>query len=271
MLKWRIITALTLLPLVLGVVFLLPTAGFALAMAVVVALGAWEWTRLIGLREQRERAGHVAALLVLLAATAVCLGSTAATGLVLAVGVLGWLGLMAWLVAYQRGRATDTPITGARGALLGLLLFLPAWFGLVLIHGQPGGPWLVLMLLVLTWAADVGAYFAGRTLGKRRLAPRISPGKTVEGAVGGLLLTLIAAWLLALILPATVPGGLSLAVLAIATFVASVAGDLLESMVKRRCGVKDSGTLLPGHGGVLDRIDSLTATAPVFAAGLLWL
>ncbi|MFV8833722.1 phosphatidate cytidylyltransferase [Aquisalimonas sp. APHAB1-3] len=271
MLKWRVITALVLLPLVLGVVFLLPTAGFALAMAVVVGLGAWEWTRLIGLRAQRERAGHVAALLILLVGSAVCLASAVATSLVLAVGVVGWLGLITWLAAYQRGQAADGPVTGRAGTLLGLLLFVPAWFGLVFVHGQPGGAWLVFMLLVLTWAADVGAYFAGRALGRRRLAPRISPGKTMEGAAGGLALTLVAAWVLASVLPAPLPGGLSLLLLAVAVFVASVAGDLFESMIKRRCGVKDSGTLLPGHGGVLDRIDSLTATAPVFAAGLLWL
>ncbi|SEO54482.1 phosphatidate cytidylyltransferase [Aquisalimonas asiatica] len=271
MLKWRVITALILLPLVLGVVFFLPTAGFALAMAVVVALGAWEWTHLIGIQAQRERLAHVGALLVLVAGSAAALGSATAASVVLAIGVVGWLGLIGWLVAYQRGRAADTPVTGRPGTVLGLLLFVPAWFGLVFVHGQPGGAWLVFSLLVLTWAADVGAYFAGRALGRRRLAPRISPGKTMEGAAGGLALTLVAAWLLASVLPAPLPGGLSLVFLAVAMFVASVAGDLFESMIKRRCGVKDSGTLLPGHGGVLDRIDSLTATAPVFAAGLSWL
>ena len=271
MLKWRFATALVLLPLVLGAVFFLPTGGFALAAAVVVALAAWEWTRLIGIASLRDRRLHVFALLVLMAGSALLLADAVGAAVILTLGALAWVVLAFWLLRFERGLTADTAVTGATAGAVGLLLFVPAWFALVWLHARPDGAWMLLTVFVLTWAADVGAYFAGRAFGRRRLAPRTSPGKTLEGAAGGLILTLAAAGLLAAYFPVALPGGATLVMLALLTFVASVLGDLVESMIKRRCGVKDSGALLPGHGGILDRIDSLTATAPVFATGLLWL
>lgn len=153
--------------------------------------------------------------------------------------------------------------------LFGLLILLPAWYGLVWLKGQPNGLWLILALMVLVWAADIGAYFAGKTWGKRKLAPRVSPGKSIEGLLGGVavtqLLTLIALLYLGWGLTSVLLGQLG----ALLVVLFSVVGDLTESMFKRDQGMKDSSNLLPGHGGVMDRIDSLTAAIPVFS--LCWL
>lgn len=272
MLRWRFVTALALLPLVLGAVFLLPTAAFAGVMAAVVALAGWEWSRLIGIRGRNGRAAYTLVLVGIALASAVFLPYAPASALVIALGALVWVILSLWLVSFETGRSSDAPVRGGYGMLLGVLVLVPGWFAVCWLHGRADdGPWLVMSALILTWAADAGAYFLGRWLGRRRLAPRISPGKTREGAAGGLAAALVVGGLMATLFPVQLPSGPWLVVLIAMTVVASVVGDLFESMIKRRCGVKDSGTLLPGHGGILDRVDSLTATMPVFAAGLLWL
>lgn len=154
--------------------------------------------------------------------------------------------------------------------LIGLLILLPAWQGLVLFKQWPEANWLILAVMVLVWGADIGAYFAGRRFGKRKLAPQVSPGKSWEGVFGGLLATLLICVGVAIYRDWSFVG-LLMGLLGTAVVVLiSVVGDLTESMFKRQSGVKDSSNLLPGHGGVLDRIDSLTAAIPVFAA-LLWL
>ncbi len=268
MLKWRIITALILLPLVLGGIFLLPGWGFAIALGIVVLLGAWEWARLVSVERQSSRWAWLGAVTVLMG----LLGGSGDPGIVLVpvllLGLIWWL-YAAWQVLRFSGAERETgAFRGGPALIAGLLVLLPAWVGLVWLHGLEAGPWLVLMVLVITWAADVGAYFAGRGLGRTRLAPAVSPGKTWEGVVGGLALALVAAAVMLFLfpLPPLPMGGLLL--LAAVTVVFSVLGDLYESLVKRRRGVKDSGALLPGHGGVLDRIDSLTATGTVYALGI---
>ena len=154
--------------------------------------------------------------------------------------------------------------------IIGLLILLPAWQGLVLFKQWPEANWLILAVMVLVWGADIGAYFSGRRFGKRKLAPQVSPGKSWEGVFGGLLATLLICVGVAIYRDWSF-ASLLLGLLGTAVVVLiSVVGDLTESMFKRQAGVKDSSNLLPGHGGVLDRIDSLTAAIPVFAA-LLWL
>ncbi|MFP4131728.1 MAG: phosphatidate cytidylyltransferase, partial [Thiohalospira sp.] len=148
----------------------------------------------------------------------------------------------------------------------GLVALIPAWFSLVHLHGTTDGPWWVLALMFLIWGADTGAYFAGRALGRHRLAPSVSPGKTWEGAIGGLALALLAGTAVAMAAGLAIPTGFSL--VAAVTVAASVVGDLGESLLKRAADRKDSGTLFPGHGGVLDRVDSLLAATPVFVLGL---
>lgn len=143
-------------------------------------------------------------------------------------------------------------------------VLIPAWAALTAIKALPDGEWLILLLLLLVWGADTGAYFTGRALGKRKLMPRVSPGKTLEGVYGGLVVCVVIAAIYAFFRELSLNSAVFLMLLAVLTAVASVLGDLFESMFKRERGIKDSGTLLPGHGGVLDRIDSITAAAPIF-------
>ena len=187
-------------------------------------------------------------------------------GAVVSLGAWEWARLAGFTAQVQRVAYAALVAT----LLFGLLILLPAWQGLVLFKQWPEANWLILAVMVLVWGADIGAYFAGRRFGKRKLAPQVSPGKSWEGVFGGLLATLLICvgvaiyrdWSFASLLLGLI--GTAVVVLI------SVVGDLTESMFKRQSGVKDSSNLLPGHGGVLDRIDSLTAAIPVFAA-LLWL
>ena len=265
MLRQRVITALVLLPIALGGFFLLDGAAFALFIAAVIGLGAWEWARLAGLAGQPQRVGYAASVGLLLFGL-YQLPSLAPW--VLALGV-AWWGVATLLVLSYPGSSRYW--AGVPGKLLiGLLILLPAWQGLVLFKQWPLANSLILAVMVLVWAADIGAYFSGKAFGKRKLAPRVSPGKSWEGLLGGLLTSLL------LTLVTGLYRGwagqvlfLALAGAALVVLI-SVVGDLTESMFKRQSGVKDSSNLLPGHGGVLDRIDSLTAAVPVFAA-LLWL
>lgn len=265
-LQQRIITAVVLVPLVVWCIFLAPGAwafrGFA---AAIVAIAAWEWAAMMGWTSLPLRAVYAGLVLALL-------------------GLLWWFPLVAqaqfmlyflavafWLLAHRLVRAypakaerwADLPLLFA----IGLVLLVPAWMGLTALHGK--SPWWLFYLLLLVWGADTGAYFAGRAFGKTKLAPAVSPGKTLEGFLGGLALTM------ALALAVSFHNGFegrrfwAFMGLSLLTVLASVLGDLFESMVKRRAGIKDSGAIFPGHGGALDRIDSLTAAAPVFALGFL--
>jgi phosphatidate cytidylyltransferase len=149
------------------------------------------------------------------------------------------------------------------------VVLLPAWIGLAYLRLDQAGSWLILYVIALVACADIGAYFAGRAFGRHKMAPAVSPGKTLEGLAGGITAVALFALLIsAIALPAAISPSAFL-LLSMATALASVLGDLVESMVKRHRGVKDSGTLLPGHGGVLDRIDSLAAAIPVFAFGMV--
>ncbi|BBN53078.1 phosphatidate cytidylyltransferase [Pseudomonas chlororaphis subsp. aurantiaca] len=265
MLKQRIITALILLPIALCGFFLLEGSAFALFIGLVVTLGAWEWARLAGFEAQSTRIAYAVVVAALLFLMQLLPGIAP---WVLGVAVLWW-GLATFLVlTYPR---TSEHWAGAAAKLvIGLLILLPAWQGLVFIKQQPLGNWLIMAVMVLVWGADIGAYFSGKAFGKRKLAPQVSPGKSWEGVYGGLLLSLVIAAVVGLVAGWSF-GQIILGLLgaAIVVFI-SVVGDLTESMFKRQAGIKDSSNLLPGHGGVLDRIDSLTAAIPVFAV-LLWM
>ncbi|WP_213876891.1 phosphatidate cytidylyltransferase [Pseudomonas sp. dw_358] len=264
MLKQRIITALILLPVALCGFFLLSGAGFALFIGLVVTLGAWEWARLSGLEGEVARVVFALAVAVLLS---FLYHSPSLAPWLLTAAVVWWGLATGLVVTYPRTAARWGGLPGK--LLIGLLVLLPAWQGLVLIKQWPLGNWLIMAIMVLVWGADIGAYFSGKAFGRRKLAPEVSPGKSWEGFIGGMALCLVIALVVGLSRHWTARE-LVLGLIATAIVVAiSVVGDLTESMFKRRAGIKDSSNLLPGHGGVLDRIDSLTAAIPVFTV-LLW-
>lgn len=277
MLKTRILTALVLIPLLLAALFWLPSPMIAVLFGAIILIGAWEWGTLTGFRGG-QRIAYVASVMVLgvLAVTPIvvlALGQLPVLVLLVNFGVV----LVFWLAALVtliRGRADSFLFHSAPGrALSGFFVLVPAWQAAVLLHAQDlDQPALLLFLFLLVWGADTFAYFAGHKFGRHKLAPAVSPGKTIEGVAGGM----VAVLLLAVLAGVYVwhHDGVKLLwwiLLCLAVGLISVLGDLVESKVKRVAGVKDSGTIVPGHGGVLDRIDALTSAAPAFAFGTLLL
>lgn len=265
MLKQRIITALFMLPVALCGFFLLNNGWFALFIGAVVTVGAWEWARLAGFESQSKRVLYALVVAALLSGLYLC---PQLAGWVLLVGVAWWVLATALVLSYPV--SSHYWSTCNAKLAIGLLILLPAWQGLVLFKQWPEANALILAVMVLVWGADIGAYFAGRRFGKRKLAPQVSPGKSWEGVYGGLLATLAICLGVALYRDWSISGTLLAMAGTVVVVLISVVGDLTESMFKRQAGLKDSSNLLPGHGGILDRIDSLTAAIPVFAA-ILWL
>ena len=262
MLKQRILTALVLAPLALAGVFLLPPGGFAVFMGLIIALGGWEWANLSGFGQPLVRIGFG-----VLVALACLLVVTLPPVLVLGVAACWWL--LAFILV--RGYPASARYCQSKilRLMMGLVTLVPAWFGMVQLKNLEHGNILILTVLVMVWAADCGAYFAGRAFGKSRLAPNVSPKKTLEGVVGGILLALFISAGIALWNDFSFARGLGLMMLTVITVLVSVLGDLWESVLKRERGIKDSSNLLPGHGGILDRVDSLTAAVPVFTLALI--
>lgn len=259
MLRQRIITAAWLIPLALIGLFGLEGEGFRLFTAAVVLLAAWEWANLAGITASGPRLLAVAGLAALLALSWVT--GAAQSAWLLWLGALGWLVNLYWVTGYP-ARLAQWQSTAMRLAM-GLWVLLPTWVGFSVLR-EGGAVWLLFVLL-LVWGADIGAYFVGRALGRHKLAPSVSPGKTWEGVAGGLAVTSLLAVGFAAWQGLGIADGLLLVVATALVTLASVLGDLLESMLKRHRGIKDSSQLLPGHGGVLDRVDSLTAAVPLFA------
>ena len=260
MLMTRIKTAAVLLVLVTLVLFVLPEWSWILFCSVLAALGFWEWLRLTSNPYTSAPARIILALIfgnllaaAALAAPVVWMGWL--TGLSLLIGTAFWLLIVPlWLVKRWELRMP------ALHFLVGLVLIVPAWCALVSMKSIPPEPWLLLATMAVPWIADIGAYFSGKKFGKRKLAPAISPGKTWEGVFGAAICMLIYALVLNQI--GGIFAALSIPVLLL-LLVLSIAGDLFESLMKRQAGIKDSSQLLPGHGGVLDRIDSQLSVLPV--------
>lgn len=260
MLKERVLTAIVLVLVLLGVMLGLPPVATVWLLSLLVLLGAWEWAGFVHAKSLWARAAFVAAVAALMFAGWYFVLDTPWLRTVMLITVIWWMVAFFWILLAP-GRVH--PVVAA---LAGFLVLVPCWLALVYFatHTKPHYGW-VLFTLALVWAADTGAYFAGRFFGKVPLAPRVSPKKTWEGVIGGLLVSGIVAaiggqWLGV--------GGAHFVLLCVLVAAISVVGDLTESMLKRAVGIKDSGSLFPGHGGALDRIDSVTAAAPTLVFGL---
>lgn len=274
MLRTRVLTALVLLAVLLPALWFLPQLGWAWLVAAVLAVGGWEWGALMRLRQP---------LRVLLGVAVFALAAVAILLLPEAFGGPGWSPETGWSLGrwlYLPAVAFWTlllpfwlrhrwPLPGVAGGLLvGAVVLLPT--GLALVQLRQLGPQTLLAVMAVVWAADIAAYFAGRAFGKSKLAPSISPGKTWAGAWGAVIGVLIYGFAAAGLLPVTLHASVPVFALALILLtVLSVVGDLFESLLKRQAGLKDSSNILPGHGGILDRIDSQTSTLPLVA--LLWL
>ncbi|MGB5425784.1 MAG: phosphatidate cytidylyltransferase [Gammaproteobacteria bacterium] len=270
MLKLRVISALIMAPLVIYGVLFLDNPVFSMILGVVLLAGAWEWSHLIPLRTIAVRLAYTCVLGVLMW----LLWRSGLERLIkplLLLALVWWLCALLWL-SQPKLLAQASLLNSGLKMLAGVLVLLPAWAALSSLHASgERGPTLTLMLLMLVWLADIGAYFAGRQWGHRKLAPAVSPGKTWEGVYGGLFSSLLFAAIAGWFFSRALDWTLAFMMVAAVTVMFSVAGDLLESLMKRQSGIKDSGHIIPGHGGIFDRIDSLVAAAPMFLIGFLWL
>lgn len=268
-LKQRIITAAILIPVIVLATWYANSLFFAVLSAIFIGLGAWEWAGLSGWSSSAVKIFYLALVMVLLILCFLWRYNIFAA-IVMVLAVSWWVVATVLVVLQQR---SGTLRLGGRWLkpLIGLVILVPAWLGLVLLQeSRYFGPDYVIFLLALTWLADSAAYFTGRQWGKTRLASVISPGKTWQGVFGAVFAGAVAGLLFALATGMQVPDIIIFSIICVITVAGSIVGDLIESLVKRVANVKDSGRIFPGHGGMLDRIDSLTAAAPVFLAGL-WL
>jgi len=273
MLRQRVITALLLAPLAILLILLLPTSVFAGLLAIAFLAAAWEWTRLAGMRSRVARGVALGVVLIAFAALWSLRDVAWLWPTLIVVGVAWWVLVCVWLRHFAFAAAPTTENRNLK-LLAGAFVVFPAWVAGLSIHGSPshGHIWAFLAML-LVWAADTGAYFAGSYFGKgkRKLAPQISPGKTWVGVYGAFATSALVAAAAGWLLGVRDLRLLGLIVVTILTVASSIVGDLLESLMKRHANVKDSGALFPGHGGLLDRLDSVFAALPVFALGKLLL
>lgn len=279
MLKQRIITALILAPLALFAILYLPLFAFEVMIALVVGLGAWEWSSMSGITRTITKSAYAA----LVVGICLCLSILLPTDLIwyqgqlnslysyiLTIASIWWIISLAMIIAYPKFTSVWYTSKILRG-VFGFLTLIPTWVAIVTLRTSLFdidpyyGASLIFYVLGIVWAADIGAFFVGVKFGKHKLRPEVSPGKTLEGLMGGIFASSAIIAFAALhyqVEPARIWLHILVGALTVGV---SALGDLNESMFKRCAGIKDSGTLLPGHGGVMDRIDSLTAAFPVFA------
>jgi phosphatidate cytidylyltransferase len=260
MLLKRLLTALIIAPISVVGILMLDQNGFALALALILIISSWEYCNLIQIKSLAGKALYASLVLVL---TYFLTNESSSLATVLYAAAIWWIIALFYVVSYPKYSSLLSKILAIK-LINGFFLFVPMAISLKAIHLQDRT--LVLFLLVLIWAADVGAYFAGRAYGKNKLCPAVSPGKTLEGVYGGIALSQLVAisYVYISIQTPSVNDFLMFCFLSLSVALVSVLGDLFESVLKRIAKVKDSGKLLPGHGGLLDRVDSLTSSAPIF-------
>jgi phosphatidate cytidylyltransferase len=280
LLKQRITTALILAPLAILAIFYLPIAYFSGLLMAIVAVGAWEWSSFMGLKQPVYRLLYSATTLIIISLFWLLTPAVGTWNLnsdiSFEISALLWLSSLWWVTAIllifsypklNKLWANSSLLIG----LLGWLVLVPTWLAFVFLRtnnynlDEFHGAQLLMYLFMLVWSADIGAYFVGKSVGKNKLLPNVSPGKTIEGFIGGVFCAVILTLFVGVILDWSSTKLVTALFVTLLITSISVLGDLTESMFKRQAGVKDSGTILPGHGGILDRIDSLTATAPVFS------
>jgi phosphatidate cytidylyltransferase len=280
LLKQRIITALVLAPLAIAAIFYMSLNSFAAFIMVVMAIGAWEWGPLMGFKNKRRRLAFVAATVGLIGGLWYAIPLTdlwfEGEKLHLYIEYILWLAVGWWLLSatltflYPRYSTFWASHRSVRG-LFGWLTLVPTWLAFMVIRTNDyandpyHGAQLIMFLFLMVWSADVGAYFVGKSIGKHKLMPNVSPGKTMEGFIGGVIFACLLISIAGYILQWNQEQFTLVLIVTVIITTISVLGDLNESMFKRQAGIKDSGSILPGHGGILDRIDSLTATAPIYA------
>jgi phosphatidate cytidylyltransferase len=259
-LRKRVLTAVVLAAVLLAIVLWLPAGATVVVVTLLVLAGAWEWSAFLLLGRPALRGAYVLLVAALLLGAWRISATPEGRDLLLSAAVLWWLTALLW-IAFAPRRVSPWSAAAA-----GVLALVPAWLALVRLRlALPHGAQWVLFALLLVWVADIGAFFCGRRFGRIRLAPAVSPGKTWEGVLGGIAVSAVVAIAGSLWFHVPLAAFLPLCLTAVGF---SIIGDLTESLLKRFAGVKDSGSLFPGHGGVMDRIDSLTGAAPVLLLGL---
>lgn len=264
MLKTRVFAAGVALPITLAAIIWLPSIYFAVLIGLLILLGAWEWAPLAGFDALKSRVIYVALVL---------LGLLVSVFLpafwILNAALLVWLWISVALLCYEQDASSaGLHCRFARG-LVGFVILIAAWVSIVTMQTpmQWASPYSLILMLCIVWAADVGAFFAGKRFGQRALAARVSPKKTWEGFFGGMALSIFVAMVGGIFLTHSWQGYIGLLILSIVTAFFSVIGDLGVSLFKRMSDVKDSGHFLPGHGGLLDRLDSVAAASVIFTLG----
>lgn len=265
-LKLRILTAVFLVPIILIALFALPLFWFGWFSALIFMAAAWEWTNLIHVDRPLHKIFFLLGFLVLI----YVLGHLLAPAFILILGAITWFAITFFVFNYRLFKQV-WPLKKAVQIGVGLWLLALCWFGLNFVRWQDDGRFLVFILFLIVWGTDTASYFSGKRWGKRKLAPEISPGKTIEGVLGGVATAFVIGLIVSAFLPVNFTTYFLFLLVILLTIIISIVGDLFESMVKRQSNLKDSGQLLPGHGGILDRIDSIISAAPIFAAGLFWI
>ncbi|MCZ6826231.1 MAG: phosphatidate cytidylyltransferase [Gammaproteobacteria bacterium] len=261
MLKQRIITAVILVAVLSGVVLVLPPPAALITLTLIISLGIWEWSQFLTAKSLLWRLLYVVVVLTLIVGLWFYSFQPGALQLVLQISLAWWLVAFVWVTRFP------TAIPVGVTVISGILVLGPAWLALSrLLVAENGVGWIVFILL-LVWATDIGAFAVGKLFGRIKLIPRVSPGKTWEGAIGGVAVAAIIAFAGAMFFQQDL---LSFVSLCLAASAISIVGDLIVSIFKRHAGLKDSGEIFPGHGGMLDRIDSICSAAPVFVLGLSW-